>query len=292
MNQKVLTPHLGKGLPRQLEAALINCSFIVNFVQDNALAEIHKKENWHMKFKTIQIDCEGLTEKDLHKAFKEKLGFPDFYGMNWNALIDCLSYLREPEAKMTEVCLEEDEVLLINCNDLSKAKFSSEDLVDIMEWVNAQGLAWFDKPFVFLCPIESSVLSEERARIKEIKQLNRDSICAADDVSEHKMFLSVPSDTTMKDFIWKLRNYYLRDVWKGQWTAWAGDISPNTLGDKLFVIDTKFPCKVDILSDAELPEKIYFKYSWRPEPEETEVKESFNLYREGRLSKIFKIRNQ
>ena len=89
-----------------------------------------------------------------------------------------------------------------------------------------------------------------------------------------------------------LRNDYLWDVWRGKWTALAGDISPNTLGDKLFVIDTKFPCEVDILSDGELPENIYFKYSWRPEPEETDVKESFNLYREGRLSKIFKIRNR
>ena len=64
-----------------------------------------------MNCKTIQIDCKGLKEKDLHLVFKEKLGFPDFYGMNWNALIDCLSYLREPEAEMTKVSLEEDEVL-------------------------------------------------------------------------------------------------------------------------------------------------------------------------------------
>ena len=122
--------------------------------------------------------------------------------------------------------------------------------------------------------------------------LNRDPVCAADDVDEHKRVIVIPADMTVKDFIWMLRNDYLWEVWRGKWTALAGDISPNTLGDKLFVIDTKFPCKVDILSDAELPEKIYFKYSWRPEPEEIEVKESFNLYREGRLSKIFKIRNR
>ena len=120
-----------------------------------------------MKFKTIQIDCKGLKEKDLHLAFKEKLGFPDFYGMNGNALLDCLSYLREPEAKMTKVFLEEDEVLLINCNDLSKAKFDASDLVNIVEWVNARGLAWFNKPFVFLCPIESNILSTERARLEK-----------------------------------------------------------------------------------------------------------------------------
>ena len=120
-----------------------------------------------MKFKTIQIDCKGLKEKELHMSFKEKLGFTDFYGMNGNALIDCLSYLREPEAKMTKVFLEEDEVLLIKCNDLSKAKFDVSHLVDIVEWVNARGLAWFNKPFVFLCPIESNILSTERALLEK-----------------------------------------------------------------------------------------------------------------------------
>ena len=120
-----------------------------------------------MNCKTIQIDCKGLKEKDLHLVFKEKLGFPDFYGMNWNALIDCLSYLREPEAEMTKVSLKEDEVLLIYCNDLSKAKFNSNDLVNIIEWVNARGLAWFNKPFVTLCPVESNILSIEKARIEK-----------------------------------------------------------------------------------------------------------------------------
>lgn len=114
-----------------------------------------------MKFKTIQIECKGLTEKDLHLIFKEKLGFPDFYGMNKDALTDCLSYLRNPEAEMTRVSLEEDEVLLLYCNDLSEAKFHSSDLLGIIEWVNARGLAWFNKPFVFLCPIESNITSIE-----------------------------------------------------------------------------------------------------------------------------------
>ena len=120
-----------------------------------------------MEFKTIQIDCKGLTEKDLHLVFKEKLGFPDFYGMNWDALIDCLSSLRDPETGMTEVSLEEDEVLLIYCNDLSKSKFDSNVFVDVIEFVNARGLAWFNKPFVTLCPVESNILSIEKARIEK-----------------------------------------------------------------------------------------------------------------------------
>ena len=106
-----------------------------------------------MEFKTIEIDCKGLTEKDLHLVFKEKLGFPDFYGMNWDALIDCLSSLRDPETGMTEVSLEEDEVLLIYCNDLSKSKFDSNVFVDVIEFVNSRGLAWFNKHFVTLCSV-------------------------------------------------------------------------------------------------------------------------------------------
>ncbi len=109
-----------------------------------------------MRLKTIEIECKGLREKDLHFAFKEKLGFFDGYGMNWDALIDCLSYLREPESKMTKVALEDDEILMINCYDLHRAKFDIEVFLDVIETVNARGLAGFDKPFVLLCPVERS----------------------------------------------------------------------------------------------------------------------------------------
>ena len=84
--------------------------------------------------------------------------------MNGDALIDCLSSLREPWAGMTEVSLDEDEVLLIYCNDLSKSKFDSNDFVDIIEFVNARGLAYYNKPFVILCPIDSDFLSIMKAR--------------------------------------------------------------------------------------------------------------------------------
>lgn len=90
-----------------------------------------------MKFKTIQIDCKGLSEKDLNLELKEKLGFCDWYGMNWDAMIDCLSYLREPEAKMTTVSLEDDEILMINCNHFRSANFDIAIFFDVIEAVNA-----------------------------------------------------------------------------------------------------------------------------------------------------------
>ena len=51
--------------------------------------------------------------------------------------------------------------------------------------------------------------------------LNRDPVCAADDVDEHKRVIVIPADMTVKDFIWMLRNDYLWEVWRGKWTALA-----------------------------------------------------------------------
>ena len=36
---------------------------------------------------SIEIDCSGMTELSLNIKMKELLGFPDFYGMNWDAMI-------------------------------------------------------------------------------------------------------------------------------------------------------------------------------------------------------------
>ena len=76
-----------------------------------------------MKYKTIQIDCNNMSEKELNKTMKELLGFPDFYGMNWDAMIDCLSNIHYPYEQISEVTLGKEETLFIYCKDLSKVKF-------------------------------------------------------------------------------------------------------------------------------------------------------------------------
>ena len=48
-----------------------------------------------------------MTELSLNIKMKELLGFPDFYGMNWDAMIDCLSYMRQPSAGMSSVALND-----------------------------------------------------------------------------------------------------------------------------------------------------------------------------------------
>src|SRR5215213_532383 len=45
---------------------------------------------------TAHLNTETITDwRSFHEASREAFGFPDFYGMNMNAWIDCLSYLDE-----------------------------------------------------------------------------------------------------------------------------------------------------------------------------------------------------
>src|SRR5207253_7598529 len=49
----------------------------------------------------------------LHDAFSAAFGFPDSYGRNMDAWIDCMSYLDEPSAEMTSIHVETGRVLVL-----------------------------------------------------------------------------------------------------------------------------------------------------------------------------------
>ncbi len=62
---------------------------------------------------TARLNTDSITDwQSFHEACREAFGFPDFYGMNMNAWIDCMSYLDE-DAGMTRFILAEGEMLLI-----------------------------------------------------------------------------------------------------------------------------------------------------------------------------------
>jgi RNAse (barnase) inhibitor barstar len=64
--------------------------------------------------KMIRIDADGIVDwETFHAVFASAFGFPDFYGCNMNAWIDCLTYLDEPEAEMTNVHVASGESLTL-----------------------------------------------------------------------------------------------------------------------------------------------------------------------------------
>lgn len=89
-----------------------------------------------MKFVSVDIDfleiySENLNDEyhNFHRKMADIFGFPDFYGKNLAAFIDCLSDLRIYEGEdiepMIRYSLNEDECLLLNIRNLFRI---SDDL--------------------------------------------------------------------------------------------------------------------------------------------------------------------
>ena len=52
----------------------------------------------------VEVDTSKIHDwESFHAVFSEAFGFPDFYGRNMDAWIDCLTYLDDPAAGMTRV---------------------------------------------------------------------------------------------------------------------------------------------------------------------------------------------
>jgi RNAse (barnase) inhibitor barstar len=61
---------------------------------------------------TVTIDLAGITSKvAIHQAFKQHLGFPDWYGPSWDALWDAIIAVVEMP----------DEVVLRNWQEFAEA---------------------------------------------------------------------------------------------------------------------------------------------------------------------------
>ena len=79
---------------------------------------------------SVELDGEHIASwGDFHAVCKTAFGFPDFYGNNMDAWIDCLSYLRDEEG-MTRFRLKQDEVLQISIKNANALKARLPDLLD------------------------------------------------------------------------------------------------------------------------------------------------------------------
>ena len=57
--------------------------------------------------KSVALDLGGMTTTaQLHTALNAAFGFPNFYGGNYPALVDCWSSLRYPDDAMSELVLD------------------------------------------------------------------------------------------------------------------------------------------------------------------------------------------
>ena len=67
-----------------------------------------------MKNPIVRLDTRRISDwTTFHDVFAEAFGFPDFYGHNMNAWIDCMTSLDEPADGMTSVHAPPGGVLVL-----------------------------------------------------------------------------------------------------------------------------------------------------------------------------------
>ena len=81
----------------------------------------------------VQIDASKITDWDsFHDCFAKTLGFPDFYGRNMNAWIDCMTYVDDSDAGMTKVHVAPGEVLVLCLSGMADFKKSCPEVYDAL----------------------------------------------------------------------------------------------------------------------------------------------------------------
>ncbi len=70
-----------------------------------------------------------LNRESFHTECSAVFGFPDFYGRNLDAWVDCLSYLRDDDG-MTKFKLKDSEVLTIEITHSDHVRQHNPELLD------------------------------------------------------------------------------------------------------------------------------------------------------------------
>lgn len=83
---------------------------------------------------TVKLNGEAIVDTaSFHIECQRAFGFPDFYGRNMDAWVDCLSYLRDEEG-MTSVRLKPDEVLQIVVTGTDAWRKTAPDILEEMQF--------------------------------------------------------------------------------------------------------------------------------------------------------------
>lgn len=91
--------------------------------------------------KIVKIPVNKIKDwETFHKIFTEILGFPDFYGKNMDAWIDCMTYIDEPDDGMTSIYVDKGQMMVLNLGDCtvfaSKYPTQYKALIDCSAFVN------------------------------------------------------------------------------------------------------------------------------------------------------------
>ena len=81
--------------------------------------------------KVVEIDTRKISDWDsFHDVFKESMGFPDFYGRNMSAWIDCMTSLDEPDDALTSMHVPRGSIFVLKLMDAKEMSLRCPDIYD------------------------------------------------------------------------------------------------------------------------------------------------------------------
>lgn len=99
---------------------------------------------------TVHLDGAKLSDwPAFHRECRQAFGFPDYYGDNMDAWVDCMSYLRDDEG-MTKFQLSPDETLKIDISNTELMRKQAPDILSELEFciavINERYADYGEKP--------------------------------------------------------------------------------------------------------------------------------------------------
>jgi RNAse (barnase) inhibitor barstar len=77
----------------------------------------------------VSVDCAKIRDwESFHNEFAKAFGFPDFYGRNMDAWIDCLTSLDRPDDGMTSVHAAQSHVLTLQLENVASFRSAHPEL--------------------------------------------------------------------------------------------------------------------------------------------------------------------
>lgn len=74
----------------------------------------------------VVINCNEIVDwNSFHAVFKKAFGFPEFYGQNMDAWIDCMTYL---DTDFSTVQVEEGEILTLQLDNIRQTRETLPDI--------------------------------------------------------------------------------------------------------------------------------------------------------------------
>jgi RNAse (barnase) inhibitor barstar len=108
-----------------------------------------------MQTNVVTIPAGRITDwHSFHDVFQEVLGFPEYYGRNMNAWIDCMTYVDDPPSGMTKITVPSGSHLTLLIDDASELKRRCpeqfRDLIECCAFVNFRRVETNQEPVIAL----------------------------------------------------------------------------------------------------------------------------------------------